>query len=107
MSQSLDLLDLSITLSSPPQEAPSEAIASISLRCDVLGLLHEGDLLTDPLTPQERKELRWYLEEYPLWPYYEFAERGKQIEALLPEIGKRLYKKVFVYDFPSSTLQAR
>src|SRR6266566_1177763 len=95
MSQSLDLLDLSITLSSPPQEAPSEAIASISLRCDVLGLLHEGGLLNDPLTQQERNELRWYLEEYPLWPYYEFAERGKQIEALLPEIGKRLYKKVF------------
>ena len=95
MSQLLDLLDLSITLTPPPKDAPAEAIASISLRCDKLGLLHEGDLLTDPLKEQERKELRWYLEEYPLWPYYEFAERGKQIEALLPEIGKRLYKEVF------------
>ncbi len=95
MSQSLDLLDLSITLTNPPQDAPTEAIASITLRSDPQGLTHIGDLLTDPLTQQERNELRWYLEEYPMWPYYEFAERAKQIEALLSVIGKRLYQAVF------------
>src|SRR6266571_1752900 len=107
MSQSLNLLDLSITLTKAPQEAPAEAIARISLRCDTLGLTpYEEDLLTDPLTEQERKELRWYLEEYPLWPYYEFAERAKLIEALLPEIGKRLYKALFGSFGAISTLQA-
>src|SRR5713226_7768389 len=55
---------------------------------------------------RERKELRWYLEEYPLWPYYEFAERGKQIEALLPKIGKQLYKKVFEQAGATTIVQA-
>jgi len=106
MSQPLDPLDLSITLAPPPNDAPPEAIASITLRCDKLGLHHEGDLLTDPLTPQERAELRWYLEEYPLWPYFEFAERGKEIEALLPEIGRRLYDRVFEQARAIKMLQA-
>src|SRR2546425_2434159 len=35
------------------------------------------------------------LEEYWKWPFEGFAQRGKQIEYLLPEIGKRLYKAVF------------
>src|SRR6266566_4510487 len=89
------LLDLSITLTSPPQSSPLEVLATISLNCDVLGMNHTGDHLFNPLTEQEREELRWYLDEYPLWPYYEFAERAKQIEALLPKLGKRLYDSVF------------
>ena len=39
--------------------------------------------------------MRWYLEEYPDWPYEQFLERAKQIEAMLAELGKRLYKNVF------------
>ena len=89
------LLDLTITLTPPPAGSPSEAIASITLRCDPQGLTHTGDLLTDPLTQKERDDLRWYLEEYWQWPYEQFLTRGKQVEALLPEIGKRLYGSVF------------
>src|SRR5437763_7722802 len=89
------LLDLSITLTPPPAGSPPEAIASIGLRCDPQGLAHSGDLLSDPLTQQERANLRWYLEEYSDWPYEQFLERAKQIEGLLPEIGKRLYDNVF------------
>src|SRR5205823_6682141 len=90
------LLDLSITLTPPPAGSPPEAIASITLGCSApLGLSYSGDLLTDPLTQQERANLRWYLEEYSDWPYEQFLERAKQIEALLPEIGKRLYDNVF------------
>src|SRR5437763_16531251 len=89
MSHSSDLLDLSITL-----------------RCDPLGLSHTGDLLTDPLTQPEREELRWYLEEYWKWPFEGFAQRGQQVEALLPVVGKRLYKAVFASPEARDLLQA-
>src|SRR5258706_3919388 len=89
------LLDLSITFDPPPTEAAPENIASITLRCEALGLTLSGGLLTDPITQQEREELLWYLEEYWKWPFYEFAERGKQVEELLVDIGKRLYQAVF------------
>src|SRR5436309_6382879 len=95
MSHSSDLLDLSITLTPPPAGTPPEVLATITLRCDPLGLSHTGDQLTDPLTQPERDELRWYLEEYWKWPFEGFAQRGKQVEALLPEVGKRLYRAVF------------
>src|SRR5439155_18752708 len=85
MSQSPDLLDLSITLTPPPAGSPPEVLATIALQCSApLGLSHTGDLLTDPLTPLEHEELRWYLEEYWKWPYEGFAQRGQQVEALLP-----------------------
>lgn len=89
------LLDLSITLTPPSAASPPEAIASIELRCDQLGLQHEGDLLADPLTAKEREQIRWYLAEYWEWPYEQFLERGKKVEALLPALGKRLYHTVF------------
>ena len=87
-------LDLCVTLTEPPDEGPSGAIASIALRCEELGLSHTGGLLTDPLTPRERRDLQWYLEEYWMWPYAGFARRGKEVEALLAEVGSRLYNSV-------------
>src|SRR5258707_10328945 len=95
MLQPLALLDLSITLTPPAAEAAPDTLANITLRCEALGLEHAGGLVTAPVSELERKELRWYLEEYPMWPYLEFAERARQIEELLPEIGKRLYEAVF------------
>jgi tetratricopeptide (TPR) repeat protein len=89
------VLDLSVTLTAPPANADPKVLASIALRCDMLGLSHSGDLLTDPLSEQERQDLRWYLEEYWQWPYEQFLTRGQQVEALLPEIGKRLYNALF------------
>src|SRR5712691_5729388 len=91
----VQLLDLSIMLNEPPQGSPPEVIASIALQCDPLGFSHTGDLLQDPLNQKERDDLRWYLEEYWKWPYLEFASRGRQIEMLLIEVGKRLYHAVF------------
>ncbi len=88
-------LDLSIMLMQPPPDSPTDVIAGITLRCDALGLSHFGDLLRDPLTQQERDDLRWYLEEYWKWPYLEFAARGRRVEALLVDVGKRLYQAVF------------
>src|SRR5438128_4239282 len=110
LSQLPETFDLSITLTPPPEGSPPEVIASITLRCEKLGLSHPGDLLTDPLVTPEHKDLRedllWYLEEYWKWPFEGFAERGKQIENLLPEVGKRLYRAVFGSFKAISLLQA-
>src|SRR6266487_1606083 len=90
------LLDLAITLTPPGKgKKQSKAIATIALNCAELGLNHSGDLLNDPLTQQERDDLRWYLEEYWKWPYEGFAQRAKGVEELLPKLGKRLYEAVF------------
>src|SRR5690348_12345977 len=89
------LLDLAITLTSPPNYAEPDVIANIALNCAQLGLNHSGDLLHDPLTQQERNDLRWYLEEYWKWPFEGFAQRAKSVEKLLPKLGERLYESVF------------
>jgi tetratricopeptide (TPR) repeat protein len=87
-------LDLCITLIPPPADAAPETIAAIELRCDQLGLQHKGDVLKDPLTTKDHENVRWYLEEYADWPYEQFLERGKKIEASLADFGKRLYQAV-------------
>src|SRR5712691_2516284 len=88
-------LDLDITLTTPPRDASHDVIASIALHCDTLRLSHTGNLLTNPLTQTERRDLQWYLEEYWMWPFEGFAQRGKEVEALLVAVGKRLYSTVF------------
>jgi CHAT domain len=90
-----EILDLAVTLTAPPMGAAPEVLASIALRCDALGLSQSGDLLTDPLTKQEREDLQWYLEEYWQWPFEQFLTRGQAVEALLPQIGKHLYTALF------------
>jgi hypothetical protein len=95
MDQDAEILDLSITLTQPPSGSPPEVLAGVTVACDILGLRHTGDMLIDPLTQREREDLRWYLEEYWKWPYLGFAARGKQVEALLADVGKRLYNTVF------------
>ena len=69
------LLDLAITLTLPG-EAQSEVIANVALNCAALGMSHSGDILKDPLTQQERGDLRWYLEQYWKWPFEGFAFRA-------------------------------
>jgi tetratricopeptide (TPR) repeat protein len=89
------MLDLKVNFTPPPAGAGPDVLASITLLYDAAGLSHSGDPLRDPLTKQEREDLQWYLEEYWQWPYDGFLSRGKQIEALLPQIGKRLYESLF------------
>src|SRR2546421_10811697 len=91
-------LDLCITFSPPPPGSPAGSIANIVLHCDSLSMSSAGELLTDPLPEGARADLRWYLEEYWKWPYEQFLERGKRVEMLLPELGKRLYKAVLGSD---------
>ena len=49
-------------------------------------------VFTAPLGPIELDELRWYLEEYALWPTGVFQERAERIEAQLPQWGQALYQ---------------
>src|SRR5689334_11916342 len=89
------ILDLCLTITSVSNDALAQAIANIDLRCDVLGLIHSGEQLIDPISEQEHADLHWYLEEYWKWPYEGFAERGKKVELLLADIGTRLYRSAF------------
>jgi hypothetical protein len=90
-------LDLIIELTAPPQGSPPAVIATITLRCSDpinLGPISAG-LLTDPFLAGERDKLQWHLEEY--WKHADdeaFSQASKEVEDLLPQIGKRLYKQV-------------
>lgn len=100
------ILDLSVTLTPPPAGADPEVLANITINYGASGLSHSGDVLRDPLSEQEREDLRWYLEEYWQWPYEQFLERGKRIERQLSTIGKRLYGAIFGTVEANRVLQA-
>jgi tetratricopeptide (TPR) repeat protein len=86
-------LDLEIYLTAPTADAPEGALARIKLAYN--GMVHEQDWLFDRLTDKERENLRWYLERYWMWPYEGFKERAEHVEALLAELGQRLYGLLF------------
>ena len=44
-----------------------------------------------PIGPIEAGELRWYLEQYAVWPSHYFAARAGKVEASLVEWGRKLY----------------
>ncbi len=50
---------------------------------------------TAPLGVIETEDLRWYLEEYFVWPIGVFKERAGRIEAQLPQWGQDLYRAAF------------
>lgn len=52
-------------------------------------------VFTAPLGAIEAEELRWYLEEYFVWPVGIFKERAERIEAQLPKWGEKLYRAAF------------
>src|ERR1043166_3309045 len=47
---------------------------------------------TAPLGVIEAEELRWYLEEFYVWPIGIFQERAARVEQRLPEWGQDLYR---------------
>ncbi|HEY0171593.1 MAG TPA: tetratricopeptide repeat protein [Pyrinomonadaceae bacterium] len=53
---------------------------------------------TAPLGPIEAEELRWYLEEYFVWPVGIFRERAGRVEEQLPEWGQALYRAAVASD---------
>lgn len=98
-------LDLQVTFTASSSELPLGILATFTLHCDQLQLSHTSEMLRDPLTPKESRELRWYLEEYWKWPYEGFAQRGKDIEALLVHLGQRLYHSLFNHPHAHYILQ--
>ena len=87
-----DVLDLTVHLTPPPKGAPPGSLAAVTIRCDVLGAAGSGGILTDPLTAEDREDLLWYLEQYPVWPYDDQLERARAIEGRLAEVGHRLFE---------------
>jgi tetratricopeptide (TPR) repeat protein len=51
---------------------------------------------TDPLSVEDRKELRWYLEEYLMFPYGAERNRARAVERKMDEWGESLFNQVFV-----------
>ena len=49
-------------------------------------------IFTAPLGVIEAEDMRWYLEEFYLWPIGVFKERAERIETQLPIWGQDLYK---------------
>jgi tetratricopeptide (TPR) repeat protein len=49
-------------------------------------------VFTAPLGVLEAEELRWYLEEYFVWPVGQFKKRAARVEAKLPKWGRELYQ---------------
>lgn len=47
---------------------------------------------TAPLGPIETDDLRWYLEQFYLWPTGVFIERAQAIEQKLPQWGQELFR---------------
>jgi len=47
---------------------------------------------TAPLGPIEGDDLRWYLEQFYLWPTGVFVERAQAIEEKLPQWGQELFQ---------------
>lgn len=95
MNQLQEVKNLYIILTPPAPDAPPNTIATFALFGHETRQSQIHGLLLDPLSPNEHKSLYWYLEDYWKWPYFEFATRGRQVEALLVEVGQRLYRAVF------------
>lgn len=61
---------------------------------------------TAPIGVIEAEDLRWYLEDYFVWPIGVFRERAERIEAQLPQWGQALYNAAFEPDVAQEALTA-
>ncbi len=61
---------------------------------------------TAPIGIIETEDLRWYLEEYFVWPIGVFRERAERIEAQLPKWGQALYQSAFAPEVAHEALRS-
>lgn len=61
---------------------------------------------TAPLGVIEAEDLRWYLEQYYIWPIGVFEERAKRIEKQLPVWGQDLYQSALAPQVADQALNA-
>ncbi len=59
-----------------------------------------------PLGPLEADDIRWYLEQYAVWPGEMFKPRAQQIEAKLSTWGQQLYQAALPPEATTEALQA-
>lgn len=59
-----------------------------------------------PLGPIELNEIRWYLEDYALWPTGVFEDRAQRLEGHLPQWGKELYEAALGAEQAQAALNA-
>ncbi|MGH6631049.1 MAG: CHAT domain-containing protein, partial [Burkholderiales bacterium] len=59
---------------------------------------------TAPLGPIDADDLRWYLEQFYLWPTGVFVERARAIEEKLPQWGQELFRAAASHDPPQTAL---
>lgn len=62
--------------------------------------------LVAPIGPIEAGELRWYLEQYAIWPSHYFAARAGKVERNLVEWGKWLHAAALPLAHTTNVLQA-
>ena len=62
--------------------------------------------LVAPIGPIEAGELRWYLEQYAIWPSHYFAPSALKVEQMLVEWGKDLYHAALPPAHTANVLQA-
>src|SRR3990172_5834440 len=79
--QILDIDDNNVQLTWQPRNAIARHYSPISI--------------TDPLSSNDRKELRWYLEEYLEFPYGAERDRAQRVVRNLEHWGSALFSQVF------------
>lgn len=62
--------------------------------------------LIAPLGPIEAGELRWYLEQYAIWPSHYFADRARKVEDNLIAWGKLLHDSAMPVAHTANVMQA-
>ncbi len=102
----LTLTDPKIETSEGKRRATATAMlvyepAAVSARC----VESRRFAFTAPLGPIEADDLRWYLEEYFLWPVGVFETRAKGIEQKLPQWGRDLFQAALGVDAVREPLQ--
>jgi tetratricopeptide (TPR) repeat protein len=58
------------------------------------------------LSPQDQESIRWYLEDYPLYPFDPAPAIAARTETRMAEIGRDLFKQVFQSDEDARDLWA-
>ena len=87
--------ELVIEFGSIAPDAPEDAPVPFSVRREGTGESWSGGEFRCPLDEEALRDIRWYLEEYGLWPFGPFRDRAHKIEAKLEPWGRDLFKSVF------------
>ena len=90
-----DVLELVLSFQPIPTDRDDPWPAGFSVRCPQLSLSWDGGQFTNPLDDKALGSIRWYLEEYPDWPYDVYRSRAHEIEADLEVWGRALFKATF------------